>query len=173
MAGFSVAPDPPVENSPTTFTNLSSPDAVFFKWAFGDGDSLQTASRLLIQHQYNVTGTFNACLTAINANGCADTLCQPARALIAALVDLPNAFTPQSGDVNSVVMVRGFGIVKIRFIIWNRWGQKVFETTDRLKGWDGKFKGVIQPMDVYAYTLDVEFFDGTKAQKKGDITLIR
>lgn len=172
-AGFSFTPDPPIENSPTTFTNLSSPDAISFKWKFGDGDSLQTTSRLPIQHQYNVTGTYTTCLTAINANGCADTICQPVRALIAPLVDVPNAFTPQSGDINSVIMVRGFGIVKMRFIIWNRWGQKVFETTDRLQGWDGKYKGVLQPMDVYAYTLEVEFFDGTKASKKGDITLIR
>ena len=89
------------------------------------------------------------------------------------LIDVPNAFTPQSGDVNSRVMVRGFGISKMRFIIWNRWGQKVFETNDRFQGWDGTFKGALQPMDVYAYTLDVDFFDGTKATKKGDITLIR
>jgi hypothetical protein len=54
-----------------------------------------------------------------------------------------------------------------------RWGQKVFETNDVNIGWDGKFKGVVQPMDVYAYTLSVEFFDGKKATKKGDITLIR
>ena len=86
---------------------------------------------------------------------------------------MPNAFTPNSNDVNSKILVRGFGIAKMRFIIWNRWGQKVFETGNRNEGWDGRVKGVVQPMDVYAYTLDVEFFDGTKTTKKGDITLIR
>jgi gliding motility-associated-like protein len=173
VADFNTSPVPPIENTPTTFTNLSSPDAVLFRWDFGDGDTLRTTSRLPVQHQYNRTGTFNACLTAINANGCADSVCRPVDALVAALVDVPNAFTPQSGDVNSRVFVRGFGIVKIRFIIWNRWGQKVFETNSQHEGWDGKYKGVLQPMDVYAYTLDVEFFDGTKTTKKGDITLIR
>ena len=172
-ANFTFSPDPPVENTQTSFNNLSSPDATNFKWFFGDGDSLITTSRLQIKHQYNTTGTFNACLVAINPAGCADTLCQDVRAVIVSLVDVPNAFTPKSGDVNSKVFVRGFGITKMKFIIWNRWGQKVFETNDRNSGWDGKFKGVIQPMDVYAYTLDVEFFDGTKATKKGDITLIR
>ena len=88
-------------------------------------------------------------------------------------MDVPNAFTPQSGDINSKVMVRGFGIAKMRFIIWNRWGQQVFNTENLLDGWDGRVKGQIQPMDVYAYTLEVEFFDGTKTTKKGDITLIR
>ncbi len=77
------------------------------------------------------------------------------------------------GIYNSIVMVRGFGISKMQFIIWNRWGQKVFETNNRFQGWDGKVKGVVQPMDAYVYTLSVEFFDGTKTTKKGDITLIR
>ena len=173
VSNFTFTPDPPVENTQTSFNNLASPDAVNFKWLFGDGDSLITTSRSQVKHQYNATGTYNACLIAINSAGCADTLCQPVRAVIVALVDVPNAFTPQRGDVNSVVFARGFGITKIRFIIWNRWGQKVFETNDKNIGWDGKYKGAIQPMDVYAYTLDVEFFDGTKTTKKGDITLIR
>ena len=75
--------------------------------------------------------------------------------------------------MNSKIFVKGFGITKMTFIIWNRWGQKVFETNDKNIGWDGKFNGAVQPMDVYAYTLDVEFFDGKKTTKKGDITLIR
>ena len=61
----------------------------------------------------------------------------------------------------------------MKFTIWNRWGQKVFETNDPAIGWDGKFKGVMQSMDVYVYTLSVTFFDGVEVNKKGDITLIR
>jgi gliding motility-associated-like protein len=172
-ADFSFAPDPPVENTPTTFTNLSSPDAIRFIWKFGDGDSLKTTSRLEVSHQYNSTGTFNACLVAFNAAGCPDTVCKPVSAIVIPAVDVPNAFTPLSGTVNSRIFVKGFGITKMRFIIWNRWGQKVFETNDKNIGWDGKFNGAVQPMEVYAYTLDVEFFDGKKTTKKGDITLIR
>ena len=170
---FSFAPVPPLENTPTTFTNLSSPDAIRFKWDFGDGDTLLTTSRAAVLHQYNATGTFNACLTAYNAIGCDSTICKQVTATILPLVDVPNAFTPQSGDINSIVLVKGFGIAKMQFIIWNRWGQKVFETNNRFQGWDGKVKGVVQPMDVYAYTLSIEFSDGAKTTKKGDITLIR
>lgn len=172
-ADFSFSPVTPAPNLPVTFTNLSSIDAVSFKWEFGDGDTLRTISRSNIDHQYNSTGTFNACLTAFNQIGCPAQICRQVSATVIPLVDVPNAFTPMSGDMNSVVMVRGFGIAKMQFTIWNRWGQKVFETNDRNKGWDGKVKGVVQPMDVYAYTLTVEFFDGVKTTKKGDITLIR
>jgi len=88
-------------------------------------------------------------------------------------LDVPNAFTPNGPQQASRVMVRGFAIGRIHFTIYNRLGQKVFETTDKNQGWDGKFNGVVQPMDVYAYTLEVEFTDGSRATKKGDITLIR
>jgi gliding motility-associated-like protein len=170
---FTYTPVTPIENTPDVFTNLSSATAILFKWYFGDGDSLVTTSRGLVTHQYNSTGTFNACLYAYNDVGCYDSACHPVTTIIVPLLDVPNAFTPNSGDVNSKVFVRGFGIAKMRFIIWNRWGQKVFETNDRFQGWDGKIKGVVQPMDVYAYTLDVEYFDKTKTTRKGDITLIR
>jgi gliding motility-associated-like protein len=59
------------------------------------------------------------------------------------------------------------------FRIYNRWGQKVFETTNPKQGWDGTFNGVLQPMDVYVYTLEAEFTDGNRVSRKGDITLIR
>ncbi|MEI9908647.1 MAG: PKD domain-containing protein [Bacteroidota bacterium] len=172
-ADFSYTPVAPAENTPNIFTNLSSVTAIRFKWVFGDGDTLLTTSRAPVTHQYNATGTFTACLIAFNAVGCSDTLCRPVSTIVIPALDVPNAFTPNTGDVNSVIYVRGFGIAKMRFIIWNRWGQKVFETNNRSQGWDGKVKGTVQPMDVYAYTLDVEFFDGTKTTKKGDITLIR
>ena len=57
--------------------------------------------------------------------------------------------------------------------IYNRWGQVVFSSTNKDEGWDGTFKGALQPMDVYTYTLDVEFADGQKHRKTGDITLLR
>ena len=173
VADFSAAPQPPTVNTPISFSNLSSADANRFKWIFGDGDSLETISRAIIQHEYNATNVYNACLIAINPAGCADTVCKEVSTLIEPAMDVPNAFTPLSGDVNSMVHVRGFGFAKLKFTIWARWGEKVFETNDKRIGWDGRYKGKLLPMDVYAYTVDVEFTDGTKATKKGDITLIR
>jgi len=173
VADFNVTPQPPTVNTPLAFNNGSSSEAVRFKWLFGDGDSLETKNRQPVLHEYNKTGTFTACLIAFNSNNCPDTICKPVETLVQSAVDVPNAFTPLSGGINSEVRVRGFNIAKMNFIIWNRWGQKVFETNSQKIGWDGKFKGVLQPMEVYAYTLEVEFNDGTKTTRKGDITLIR
>jgi gliding motility-associated-like protein len=93
--------------------------------------------------------------------------------LILPLLDVPNAFTPDRFGENAVLKVRGFGITRLDFRIYNRWGQQVFFTDNASVGWDGKLKGKLQPMDVYTYTLDAEFSDGKKIRKTGDITLIR
>ncbi|MGZ4019531.1 MAG: PKD domain-containing protein, partial [Flavisolibacter sp.] len=172
-ADFTAAPQPPVVNTPISFTNLSSLDAIRFKWEFGDGDSLITTSRTGISHEYNATGKYNVCLTAYNQANCPATICKDVSALISPAVDVPNAFTPGKFGPNSTVYVRGFGIANMKFSIWARWGEKVFETNSKKVGWDGYFKGKMLPMDVYAYTLEVEFSDGTKTTKTGDITLIR
>ncbi|HEY0356156.1 MAG TPA: PKD domain-containing protein [Flavisolibacter sp.] len=173
VADFSASPQPPIVNTPISFTNLSSPDAVRFKWLFGDGDSLVTTSRAVVQHEYVSSQTYTVCLIAYNQADCPDTVCKDVTTLIEPAVDVPNAFTPTRGGTNSVVYVRGFGIAKMKFTVWARWGEKVFETNSKHTGWNGYYKGKLLPMDVYAYTLEVEFSDGTKTTKTGDITLIK
>ena len=174
-AAFTTLPIPAEENKPTIFYN-NSIGATRFRWVFGDGGFSTKNTMDTVMHQYNKTGTYQACLIAINQFGCTDTICQPVQALIKPLLDVPNAFTPGrpgSRGKNHIVRPEGFGIEKVMFRIYNRWGQKVFETSTPYAGWDGTYRGVVQPMDVYVYTLEVEFSDGTKTSRKGDITLIR
>ncbi len=168
-AGFTFTPNPALENKPTQFNNTSI-GANSYLWQFGDGDSSRAINPL---HQYNSTGLFNACLYASNEAGCVDSICDAVPALIIPLLDVPNAFTPGRFGTNGVVNVQGFGIGSLSWTIYNRQGQVVFKTADRRQGWDGTYKGVLQPMDVYAYTLDVIFTDGKKLRKTGDISLLR
>jgi len=172
FAAFSATPVPPDANTITVFHN-SSTGGVLYKWFFGDGDSAIRTTLDTVGHQYNKTGTYNACLVVYNQYQCPDTACNSVEAIVNPLFDVPNAFTPGRFGVNGIVKVQGFGIAKLVFRIYNRWGQKVFESNDQSVGWDGTYKGVLQPMDVYAYVAEVEFVDGTKGSKKGDITLIR
>jgi gliding motility-associated-like protein len=110
---------------------------------------------------------------ATNNVGCSDTICHPIAARIVPLLDVPSAFTPNNDGINDRLFVRGFGIRRMKWKIYNRWGEMVFETSDRTHGWDGSYKGSLQPNEVYHYILDVEYSDLSKYQKKGDITLLR
>ncbi len=171
-ADFTYQPQPSQANTPTTFVPTSSP-AVRYVWLFGDGSSEAKTEPDTVVHQYISTDTFNVCLLVTNAEGCTDTVCHPVPALINPLLDVPNAFTPGRFGTNAIIKVVGFGIVHMTWRIYNRWGQVVFLSDDPNVGWDGYYRGVMQPMDVYAYTLEAEFSNGTHASKKGDITLIR
>lgn len=168
-ASFTWGPDPLPANTAVQYTNTSQ-GAINYIWNFGDGE---TSAEINPQHLFNSTGVFNTCLIAINSFGCRDTFCLDIPVTIIPLLDVPNAFTPGRFGNNGIVKVAGFGIGKMSWKIYNRWGKVVFETNDRGRGWDGTFKGTLQPQDVYTYTLDVEFTDGKKARKTGDITLIR
>lgn len=168
-ANFSWTPNPPKENTITFFNNLSI-GANRYLWDFGDGESSTLTNP---SHQYNATGTYQATLYAFNIADCVDSITLDVPILIVPLLDVPNAFTPGKFGKNATVKVEGFGIGKMNWRIYNRWGQVVFATADRHQGWDGTFKGALQPMDVYTYTLDVEFTDGQKLRKTGDISLLR
>ncbi|CAA9479125.1 MAG: CBM44, partial [uncultured Segetibacter sp.] len=154
-ASYTFAPNPPKENTPVDFLN-NSIEATRYLWQFGDGETLSTASQESVQHIYNLTGSFNSCLIALNNFGCQDTTCQDIVARITPVIDVPNAFTPNGDGINDKVFVRGFGIIKSSWRIYNRWGNLVFETNDRTQGWDGTYKGSTQPKEVYHYVLAVE-----------------
>ncbi|MDF2187612.1 PKD domain-containing protein [Paraflavitalea sp. CAU 1676] len=171
-AAFSISPTKPEVNKPTTFIN-SSVGGVRYKWLFDDGDSVLTTSQEPLLHQFNATGKYHVQLITYNEYDCFDIDTLVVEALVDPLLDVPNAFTPGRGNRSSIVMVMGFGIGKMNWRIFNRWGQKVFETANRRDGWDGTFQGKLQPMDVYTYTLDVVFTDGKTLRRTGDITLIR
>jgi len=173
LAAFTATPQPPKENIPISFTNNST-GGVLYKWDFGDGDTLMTKRiDTTIEHIYNKTGTYHACLVAYNEYGCTDTTCKDIDAIVIPLVDVPNAFTPNGDGINDLVRVRGYGIDKMSWLIYNRWGRLVFQSASLNEGWNGYYKGTLQPQDVYVYVLDVSFTDGTKYIKKGDITLLR
>jgi gliding motility-associated-like protein len=172
-AAYSFAPSPPVANTPMIFTNQSSGDAVRYLWDFGDGDTLMTTRADTIQHLYKFTDSFNVCLVAFNRNDCTDTVCHTVATLIDPLLDMPNAFTPGRFGQNSIFKVAGFGITKLMFKIYNRWGQLVFQSTNQDIGWDGTYQGTLQPVGVYVYTVEAEFSDGRKTTRKGDLTLLR
>lgn len=86
---------------------------------------------------------------------------------------LPNAFTPNDDGVNDVLYLRGNNIEKAYLAIFERWGEKVFETRDLNIGWDGKVNGRDADPAVFDYYLEVTCTGGMNYFQKGNVTLIR
>ena len=89
-------------------------------------------------------------------------------------VYIPGAFTPNNDGLNDQ-----FGFPSqnrnrlIKLSVYNRWGQKVFETTALNKTWDGKFRNIPQPAGVYIYQVEVEMLTRKRIVRSGTVTLIR
>jgi gliding motility-associated-like protein len=86
---------------------------------------------------------------------------------------VPNTFTPNGDGTNDVLYVRGLHITELEFMVFDRWGEKVFETRDKQLGWDGRYKGVAVDPAVFVYHLTAWCADGQRYFTKGNITVVR
>jgi gliding motility-associated-like protein len=85
---------------------------------------------------------------------------------------VPNAFSPNRDGHNDRLEIIHCGIQNFELHVYNRWGQRVFSTNDPAKSWDGKSRGIPQPLGVYAYYLN-GLVNGQRVQRKGNVTLMR
>ncbi|MBL4736276.1 MAG: gliding motility-associated C-terminal domain-containing protein [Flavobacteriales bacterium] len=88
-------------------------------------------------------------------------------------IGVPNIFSPNGDFQNDVLYVSERGLDWMLLIIYDRWGEKVFESNDVNTGWDGTFKGKSMNPAVYVYYLEGVFTNSTEIKKQGNITLVR
>lgn len=112
-------------------------------------------------------------VTATTESGCSVTDSVNVVVSSESILSLPNAFSPGNG-VNGKfkVLRRGDATLK-KFEVFNRWGQKVFSTSNIDEGWDGTFNGEPQPLGVYIYSVEAVNANGSKFTKQGNVTLVR
>jgi gliding motility-associated-like protein len=109
-----------------------------------------------------------------STNGCLDT------ASVKVIVDptsydvfVPNAFTPNGDGKNDAFLVVGPSINEVELRIFNQWGQQIFASQDKTRGWTGLYNGVPQPAGVYIYTVKATLYNKTVITKRGTVLLIR
>lgn len=110
----------------------------------------------------------------INANGCEDEDSIKITVLKGVIIEVPSGFTPDGNGKNDELKPLLYGVSKIEyFVVYDRWGNKVFETKTLNAGWDGKRNSVLQPTGTYIWMLKVEDIFGKTVEKKGTSLLIR
>lgn len=85
---------------------------------------------------------------------------------------IPNAFTPNNDGINDIFRVRSNNLLKGTLIIFDRWGNKVFESDDINIGWDGFYKGNKQQVETYGYYFSGTCDGGATITLKGSITIL-
>jgi len=156
-------------------TNLSASGGTTYTWDNGDNGASITVSPL-------VTTVY--CVTVFDANNCYDTSCVTVIVELcstAGTLYLPNAFSPNGDGENDSLQIY-YGIPEciktLHLVIYNRWGEKVYETDKPDFKWGGDNQvqgrgGRVMNTQALPYYMDAEIVDGTLISKKGNISLVR
>lgn len=173
----------------TTFTfDNNSKFASRYEWYFGDVSKLlQTSDTGLIKHDYNKyfiddgdqsrqnedSFVFKVCLKAFNQVGCMDDTCKEIKFL--RVWQTYNVFTPNNDGINDEFVLTTKGEVNYHLMIFNRWGEKVYESNKGSENWNGKVfnTGFDCPPGTYFWLWDFQLIGLPSIRKAGTVTLIR
>jgi gliding motility-associated-like protein len=171
-----------------TFHNHSK-GGVKYHWDFGDGTTKDVTDTSDVIHDYTATAKsngnqpegkdnkqqfhYNVCLTSFSQIGCPDTVCKPVQFLI----DWQhyNVFTPNGDGVNDIFLLHTDGALEYNVQIFNRWGEKVFESNDATTGWNGKINntGNTCPDGALYYQWKFKLIGGFSKVENGSVTILR
>jgi gliding motility-associated-like protein len=167
------ADDTVIYNSQTTAIHTTIIPGYSYSW----NPSQELASPHLPNSSASPSQTTTYYVTIQDAYGCVyvdsvtifviDVLCDESQVFV------PNAFSPNGDNNNDVLYVRSNVVKDVYFVVYDRWGEKVFETYDMSKGWDGNFRGRSCDPAVYDYYLKTTCINDIEFIKKGNVTLIR
>jgi len=164
-----------ISNPSVDFTNLSS-DGTNYLWNFGiEGE---TSTEFSPSYMYPAAPNgYEVELFVSNAFGCLDSITRIINIGSGITYYVPNSFTPNGDGINSVfipVITEGLDLNEYELIIYNRWGEKVFETNEVTTGWDGTFNGKQVPTGTYVWDMRIKHLYGPDLEKvQGHVTLIR
>jgi PKD repeat protein len=142
------------------FQNSSSTGNAY-AWNFGDGTNSDEYSP---SHEYATSGAFDVTLTVITAQGCIDTAQYEVDVEIQIGLFVPNAIAVGQGDAG-VFKPTGVGIATYRALVFDKWGNQLWESTELLAGspsefWDGRYQGENVPQGSYVWQVEATFLNG-------------
>ncbi|MBK9599493.1 MAG: gliding motility-associated C-terminal domain-containing protein [Flavobacteriales bacterium] len=154
------------------FHNAST-DAVSWIWDFGDGEHSIEFEPLHL-FPAGPDDLYPLCLVAINTFGCPDTLCRSIVATSDPDIFAPNAFTPDQDGVNEDFqpILNGYDNWRYQFFVFDRWGERIYDTRDRNASWDGTYHGKPVKTEVYVWKVVLNR-NGDERVFYGHVTVVR
>jgi gliding motility-associated-like protein len=144
-----------------------------FYWNFGNGQILESDD-LNVSTSYATPGVYTIQLIASNGV-CSDTLYY--QITISPFpppnITVPNVFTPNGDNNNDFLIVDSKFIKEFKMIIFNRWGNEIFQFNNTIDKWDGKQNGQVLNDGVYFYTYQLVGQNGVFLKGEGFITLLK
>ncbi len=143
-------------------------------WYFGDGSAIDYATANNITHAYQDTGIYIVYLQVQNDGDCSENITKTICVTLKTLVLAPTAFSPNGDGNNDLFFIHAIGIGFADFTIYDRWGEKVYQTDDVKAGWDGTFKDTKAAMGTYSWQVQFHSLENNNNHlQKGHFQLIR
>lgn len=162
-------------NTDICFNNLSV-GASSFLWDFdfaGASGISNLVSPCTVSFPDKNAKNYSVTLIGTSNNGCIDSITKTISIIDDFIVYIPNSFTPNGDDQNDKLNIVLGGVKSYEFIIFNRWGEKIFFTTDLTKFWDGTHHGKNAGVGTYVYKITVNTKNGQTKELIGHVNLIR
>jgi gliding motility-associated-like protein len=162
VANFYTSPGSFSQNNQTLSFINTSIGASGYIWNFGDG-SLSNEENP--NHYFQgITGDETITLLASTSMGCMDSISIEIPANLGEIYYIPNTFTPDGDKYNQVfkpVFTSGFSIDGYEMLIYNRWGELLFESHNPYAGWDGSYglEGLDCSTGTYSYKINIKLQD--------------
>lgn len=174
IASFVASPQPATILSPLISFRNTSDGASQWLWNFGDA-SASTSSVEHPQFIYDEEGTYEVTLIVTNEYACSDTAIQEIRINSDFAIYIPNTFTPNNDGLNDTFFpVLSTEVKDVLFQVYDRWGMKLYETSDITLPWDGSVNGGdVAQIDTYVWRLYITELNGEHHDLVGRVNLIR
>lgn len=159
-ADFAITPGQVSEfNSTTQIFNFSN-NADFYVWNIeGPNGFIDVVNGDIDEYDFpSVAGGYNVCLIAMSSSGCQDTMCAPVLVAEEFTLYIPNTFTPDGDEFNQNLQIYVNGIDDFGFsmLIFNRWGEVIWESNDPSVAWDGTYHGKLVQDGTYVWKVVVK-----------------
>ena len=141
-------------------------------WHFSAGAGTHTQLGRQAHQIFGEAGIYPVTLLVEDHNGCADTITKPIVVQPPEVFYVPDAFTPNHDGRNEMFGPVISTVKNYQLSIFNRWGEKIFETTDLTTGWNGSWKGEACKQDSYVWVMRFLNKDGLQT-KTGRVLLLR
>lgn len=172
VANFLTTGGPFESGDPIYLTNTSI-NGESYLWTF---DENNTSTEENPEWSYENDGLYQVHLVATNDEfGCTDSISRPIKVNPEYAFYAPNSFTPDGNEFNQTWKIQTVGIqdMSYKLLIFNRWGEIVWESRDPNIGWDGTYKGRSLPVGVYVYKIELINLKNETKTYTGHINLLK
>ncbi len=174
VADFKYSPEKPVEGlDEVLFTNNSKgSEQIKWNWYFVNNSGYRSQNENT-NYLFENAGLYPIAFTVLNKWGCSDTVVKSIYIENDFNLFVPNAFTPNEDGLNDVFLPITRGVRLYELSIFDRWGARIFTTTDQQSGWDGYYKGQASKNDVYTWRITLTTTGAEAKSYTGSVLLSR